>query len=154
MALTEIPVSSIKLMDVIHKRGNPKYEYKHKPNADCWVKVRQTKTGYTLVSRWADYMECLNEGYVRVGAEIVEDGVVQRFGVKYLPFEAVKVPEFMQHTQPSEWKIQRARDRYATKKRLDKPLTLNADNYVIDGYTRYIVAQEVGMAYVPVIYCR
>ena len=154
MKLVEIPVSAIRLMDVVHRRGNPDYQYKGKSNADCWVRVRQTPTGYTLVSRWADYMECVYEGYETVRAQIIDENYIQKYGEKHLPLSEIKLTDSMAASTPHEWKIQRARDRYAATKRLDKPITLNADNYVVDGYTRYIVAREVGMKSVPVIYCR
>jgi hypothetical protein len=68
----------------------------------------------------------------------------------YLPLSQIYVPEHFAKSTPHDWKIQRVRNRLGVKKKLDKPITINQDHYIVDGYTRYLVAKEIGIKYVPV----
>ena len=152
-----ILVRDIKLTDEVHKRSNSHYECRHKPNEDCCVVVRKKMKGYALISGWADYMECVMQGYETVKAVICNDGIgkfMRQYGEKSLPLDDIVIPEYMSRTTPAPWKIERVIRRLGDKKKLDKPVTLNSKNELIDGYTRYLVAQEIGMKFVPVRYIR
>ena len=150
-----ILVRDIKLTDEVHKRGNPQYMCRNKRNEDCCVVVRKKCKGYSLVSGWGDYMECVMQGYQTVKAVITNDGIgkfCRQYGEKFLPIEKVIVPDYMARTTPAQWKIERVEQRLGDKKQLDKPVTLNAKNEIVDGYTRYLVARELGMSYIPCRY--
>lgn len=151
-----IAVDSIRLVEVVHIKGNPNYQYKHKPSKDCVVVVRRTNHGYDLVSGWADYQECLHEGYKMVRAFITDTSrgeFFRKYSHTYLPLNEIIIPNHMKNTTPHEWKIKRVRNRLGEKNRLDRPITINSNHVLLDGYTRYLVAKEVGMKYVPIIWC-
>lgn len=151
-----VAVDSIKLTDVVHVRGNPNYKFKHKPQKDCVVVVRKACDGYVLVSGWADYQECLHEGYrvVRAIVTNAERGeFIRKYSHTYLPLNKIVISPQMQESTPREWKLERVRKRLGDKKRLDKPITVDSDCVLLDGYTRYLVAKEIGMKYVPIIWC-
>lgn len=153
----EVSVNEIKLREYVHKQGNPDYVYQHKSNADCLVIVHRTRDGYILVSGWSDYMECVNEGYETVRAIIANQKrgeYMRQYGTTWLPIDEIEITPTLAESQPKDWKIQRARDRLSNDGQLDKPLTLNKNKVLVDGYTRYLVAKEVGMEYVPIIYSR
>lgn len=152
-----IPVASIHLTEAIHIRGNPNYSCKHKPNKDCCIIVRQGYNGYALVSGWADYQECVMQGYENVNAIVINKTrgeFLRLYGSTYIPIEDINVPKSYRDTTPHDGKLQRVRDRLGEKNRLDKPITIDENHYIRDGYTRYLVAKEVGMKYVPVIWYR
>lgn len=152
----KIPLSSIALVEAVHLRGNPNYQYKHKSPEDCLVVVRQATNGYVLVSGWADYQECLNEGYETVNAIVTNHTCgefMRKFSHTYVPIERIVIPPHMEKSTPREWKLERVRKRLGTKNRLDKPITVDRDYVLLDGYTRYLVAKEIKLKYVPIIWC-
>lgn len=148
-----IPVSEIRLTEAVHIAGNSHYTCAGKSNADCYVIVRRKRNGYALVSGWADYTECVMQGYETVLAIVVNQKrgeFMRQYGDTYIPITDIFVPENFAKSKPRDWKIRRVRDRLGDKKKLDKPITINQDHYIVDGYTRYLVAKEIGMGYVPV----
>lgn len=151
----EIPVDKIKLSEQIHKRGNPDYQYKSKPNEDCLLIVRKCCGDYILMSGWGDYMECLLSGYKTVKAIICgksKKEIFRQYSHTYIPIADVVIPRYMKKSCPKKWKLSRVYYRLGDKNQLDRPLTLTKDNVLIDGYTRYIVAKKIGMKFVPVLY--
>jgi hypothetical protein len=150
-----IPVSEIQLTEAVHIAGNPHYTCVGKSSDDCCLIVRRKHGGYALVSGWADYQECLMQGYSTVKAIVVNmkrGDFMRQYGDTYLPLSEIYVPEHFAKSTPRDWKIQRVKDRLGAKKKLDKPITINKDHYIVDGYTRYLVAREIGMQYVPVMW--
>lgn len=93
------------------------------------------------------------QGYDTVKAIVVNmkrGDFMRQYGNTYLPLSEIYVPEYFAKSTPRDWKIQRVKDRLGAKKKLDKPITINQDHYIVDGYTRYLVAKEIGMRYAPV----
>lgn len=151
-----IPVSEIQLTEAIHIAGNPNYKCVGKSSEDCYVIVRRKRNGYALVSGWADYTECVMQGYEAVSAIVVNQKrgeFMRQYGDTYIPITDIFVPENFAKSKPRDWKIQRVRDRLGDKKKLDKPITIDHNHYICDGYTRYLVAKELGIKYVPVRWC-
>lgn len=151
-----IPISEIQLTEAVHIAGNPHYTCVRKSSEDCCVIVRRKHDGYALVSGWADYQECLMQGYDTVKAIVVNmkrGNFMRQYGDTYLPLSEIYVPENFAKSKPHNWKIQRVRDRLGDKKKLDKPITIDHNHYICDGYTRYLVAKELGIKYVPVRWC-
>jgi hypothetical protein len=93
------------------------------------------------------------QGYSTVKAIVVNmkrGDFMRQYGDTYLPLSEIYVLEHFAKSTPRDWKIRRVKDRLGAKKKLDKPITINKDHYIVDGYTRYLVAREIGMQYVPV----
>ena len=148
-----IPLSKIRLVDEIHLKGNPAYECRHLPRSELCVIVRKAFDGYVLVSGWADYMDCIKSGYGKVKAIVTNythEHFLRIYGDTYLPITELKVPQCMAESTPKPWKLRRVRDRLGAKCKLDKPITIDHNKVILDGYTRYLVALEIGMVYVPI----
>ena len=147
-----IKVASIKLTEQVHIKGNPNYVCQNKPQQECCVIVRRKHDGYALITGWGDYQECILHGYEYVRAIVVNrtKGFLRRYGTDYISIDDIIIPDYMAKTTPTEWKMQRVIDRLGDKQKLDKPITLDHDHYLVDGYTRYLVAKQFGMKYVPV----
>lgn len=148
-----IPVSEIQLTEAVHIAGNPHYTCAGKSSDDCCVIVRRKHGGYALVSGWADYQECIMQGYGTVKAIVVNmkrGNFMRQYGDTYLPLSEINVPKHFAKSIPSDWKIQRVKYRLGSKNKLDKPITIDQNRCIVDGYTRYLVAKEIGIRYVPV----
>lgn len=152
----EIPISEIKLTEYIHKTGFYIGGKQHKSRKDCIVLVRTRIDGtYSLVSGWDDFMIAKQRGYYSIQAIVTnphKGDFLRLYSTVYLPLEKLIVPEFMACTKPAHWKIKRVRDRLGNKMQLDKPITIDRDNVIRDGYTRYLIAKEQGIRFVPVRY--
>lgn len=64
----------------------------------------------------------------------------------------IKVPKQFKKTPPSPTKLIKCIEYYNEHGELDKPITINKNNVLVDGYVRYIVAQKMNIEDVPVIY--
>ena len=60
------------------------------------------------------------------------------------------IPYDFKTTEPKDYKLIACMKYYNKFGRLDKPITVNVDNYLVDGYARYLTAKAVGMEDVPV----
>lgn len=54
----------------------------------------------------------------------------------------IKINEAFKNTSPTEHKIERVRRKYLQDGVQDKPVVINEDGYLVDGYIRYLVLQE------------
>ena len=63
----------------------------------------------------------------------------------------VIISDDFKKTTPKEYKINRIREYVHRYGKIDKPIVLMKDNVLFDGYTRYIVAKELGVQEVPYI---
>ena len=154
--IIEIPMADIRLTEYVHKTGFYQPPKQHKSRKDCIVLVRTRIDGkYSLVSGWDDFMECKRNGYYSVQAIVTnphKGDFLRLYSTVYMPLEDIVIPEFMANTKPASWKIKRVRDRLGDKQQLDKPITIDHNNVLRDGYTRYLVAKEQGIRFVPVRY--
>lgn len=72
-----------------------------------------------------------------------------------VPFESVIVPKEFLQFKPNPQKTKMVIDFVKNHGHLDEPITINMKTKaLVDGYRRYIVAQQLKMAQVPVIYQR
>ena len=152
--IIEIPISEIKLTEYVHKTAyyNPKAQ---QTDGDTVLVYKRIDGCYSLVAGWERYMHFKSKGYYSIKAIVTnphKGDFMRQYGADYLPLENLIVPEFMAATKPAHWKIKRVRDRLGDKQQLDKPITLDHNNVIRDGYTRYLVAKEIGMKFVPVRY--
>lgn len=70
---------------------------------------------------------------------------------KLIKINDIIIPQSFLDTNPSKYKLQRVKDYYNKFKELDKEISVNKNNILIDEYTRYLVAQEMG---IPYLKCR
>jgi len=60
-------------------------------------------------------------------------------------------------TTPKEWKMERCRKHIKTKGFLDSPITVKIRHnrkWLVDGYTRYLVAKELNLTVIPIKYIK
>lgn len=70
-----------------------------------------------------------------------------------IPLSSITVPEEFSKFKPNPKKTQVVIDFVKTHGYLDEPITVHKKTLVLkDGYRRYVVAQELNMRHVPVIY--
>lgn len=153
--IEKIPMEKVFLRETIHIKGNPDYKCRFTKQEDCCIIVRKVSNDdYILVSGWADYMDAKIQGFTTIKAIITDcrrDDFFRKYGASYICIDHITIPNFFR--KPKEWKLQRVRDRLGDKNKLDKPITIDQNNMLRDGYTRYLVAKELGMKFVPVIWC-
>lgn len=53
--------------------------------------------------------------------------------------------EFRKH-KPSKKKVEAAKKYYEKNKKLDKPVVLNHNNEIVDGYARFVAIRELGVS--------
>ena len=63
----------------------------------------------------------------------------------------VKISKRFKNTTPSERKMERVRKKYRETGMQDKPIVLDENGYLIDGYVRYLILKELDMEYVNCI---
>lgn len=63
----------------------------------------------------------------------------------------IHINKQFQRTPPRQEKLDKVRDFYEKHGKLDKPIKVNAQHYLIDGYTRYLIAKEIGLDFVDVV---
>jgi predicted GTPase len=78
--------------------------------------------------------------------EIVFEGMVN--------INDIKIPRIFQQQTPKEKTINKPLKYFLAYRCLDEPITIHATkrNLLIDGYARYLIAQEYGIEEVPVVY--
>lgn len=62
--------------------------------------------------------------------------------MKWVAVSDIIVTEAFLQTQPKQSKLNRIREYYSEYGSVDKPITLNKNNVLIDGYMRYVVLKE------------
>lgn len=62
----------------------------------------------------------------------------------------IKIPQTFMNTQPSSTKLIDCANYYKKFGQLDKPITIDANCTLVDGYVRYLVAKKMGLTEVPV----
>lgn len=64
----------------------------------------------------------------------------------------IKVPRSFKKTPPSPTKLIKCIEYYNEHGELDKPITIDKNNTLVNGYVRYLTAQRMKIEDVPVIY--
>lgn len=70
--------------------------------------------------------------------------------MKKINIKDIYVPASFRGTKPGENKMKAVREYLRENGKLDRPVVL-ADNILVDGYIRYLVAIEAGMDHIPYI---
>ena len=77
---------------------------------------------------------------------------VPRETERFVPISIVKIREEFAKTKVKKEKMNDRRKYIEVNGMLDKPLILNKDNILVDGYSRYIIAKKFHLGDVPVKY--
>ena len=71
--------------------------------------------------------------------------------MKTIKIEQIIIPDCFKNTKPKKYKLDNVKQYVKKHGKLNKPIVLN-DNYLVDGYTRYLVAKELGLKEVEYVY--
>lgn len=69
-----------------------------------------------------------------------------------MPLEVIQLYPCFIERPPKEDKVERKEKHFEETGILQSPIILNSDNYLIDGFTSYLLAKRQGIQYVPVRY--
>lgn len=153
-----IPMSKIILTEKIHQWGvlcgDPNTERVH-----CIiVRPFPTKDGeekYSLVCGWADYQMAKKAGIENISCLIVDTNR-EKF-MKYLrntpdnityiqtKLSTIKIPDDWTQRTPRNSKVNNCENFYRRYGRFGTPIVINSDGCIVDGYTRYLAAQRIGL---------
>lgn len=67
--------------------------------------------------------------------------------MKQIKLSDVKISNMFKNSPPRERKMNRIRRRYLETGVQDKPIVLNEDGFLIDGYARYLILKDFGVEY-------
>lgn len=65
---------------------------------------------------------------------------------------AIKIPEYMARTKPSDEKIAKRFLEFYHTGQFNTNVALDDNAVLVDGYSAYLVAQKVGLVFLPAIY--
>jgi len=65
----------------------------------------------------------------------------------------VKVPIFMQESEPNKEKVNRIMEYCKQYNMIDKPVEIRRDNVLKKHYIRWLVAKIMRLERIPVVYC-
>ena len=72
------------------------------------------------------------------------------FNLDLLPLSEIKIQKAFEATPPKESKLNKVREFLKANSVLDEPIVITPDKTLLDGYTRYLVAKEANLLFVPV----
>lgn len=153
-----IQMSKIILTEKIHQWGvlcgdpNTKRDY-------CIIvrpfHIKDDEEKYSLVCGWADYQMAKKAGIENIPCLIVDTNR-EKF-MKYLrnipdnitytqtKLSTIKIPDNWTKRKPRNSKVNNCENFYHRYGRFGTLITLNSDGWIVDGYTRYLAAQRLGL---------
>lgn len=82
--------------------------------------------------------------------------MIKRIALKYINRDFLKLekiiikPEFLK-AEPNRYKMNEKRKYFFQYGELKDTVIVNQDNYLVDGYTSYLIAKEQGITAMPVM---
>ena len=67
-----------------------------------------------------------------------------------MKLSTIKIPYIFKKTSPKNEKIIMCENYYLEHGKLDKPITINQERILVDGYVRYLVAEKLHLEDIPV----
>lgn len=68
-----------------------------------------------------------------------------------VPMSAIKIPEYMTRTKPSDDKIAKRFLEFYHTGQFNTNVALSDNGVLVDGYSAYLVAQKIGLLFLPAI---
>ena len=164
----KIPVKLIRLVSDIHiDVTNCDVFALEKPVQNLLVIVHKNDDGtYDLIMGWKDYVVAVRDNLEEINAVLVKetnrDEFLHRLSTRmiWLKLNDINIPKCFSSHPPKEEKlntyknqIKTAIERYSLSDYLNaKPITIDKNNVLVDGYTRYLVLKELNYKQeIPVI---
>ena len=69
----------------------------------------------------------------------------------YMKLSKIKIKDSFKKTEPKNWKMRERWEYYRCNDRLYSPIVIDKSNYLVDGYTSYLIAKEDGLKEVEVV---
>lgn len=154
------PVSQIRMISDIHTKNDSSTIFGlQKSVKNLLVIVHKNDNGtYNLITGWKDYTIAVRGGIKEVKAVLVEETNREEFLYRlsatadWLSVDEISVPKIFEVSPPKKEKIDKcieqiktAVEKYTLSDYLDgKPIKVNKDNVLQDGYTRYIALKTIG----------
>lgn len=63
----------------------------------------------------------------------------------------IKIKDNFKKTEPQGWKMRERWEYYRRNDRFYSPIVIDQSNYLVDGYTSYLIAKEEGLKKVEVV---
>lgn len=151
----KIPVTMIRMTEKVHyNKAMNSVPSLDKPRKNLMVIVHYNKydNTYTLITGWKDYMIAIRDGIKVINAVIVPDLTREDFirslsaNYDWVQLKDIKISKCFVNSPPKNEKIHKCITEMKQAIREDrvpdylnrKPITINKEGYLIDGYTRYI----------------
>lgn len=144
-----IPVDKIKLTDRVHRYGKINRNIPYHEGRTLIVQDRGDY--YVLVTGWNAYKQCLEAGINTVNCIVIKENrkeFTEKCGEGNKKVKNIKLPYTLKNSHPSAQKLSTAEENIKNGK--FKPVVLSADDYIVDGYTRYLAAKKLGITSIPV----
>ena len=144
-----ISVDKIKLTDRVHKYGKVNRNIPYHEGRTLIVRDRGDY--YVLVTGWNTYQQCLEVGIKTVNCIVIKENrkeFTEKYGESNKKMKNIKLPFTLKNSHPSVQKLSMAEENIRNGK--FKPVVLSADDYIVDGYARYLAAKKLGITSIPV----
>lgn len=154
----QLPITKIVLKESIHKKNTPTEVFAEtdKPIVVHYIDKGIDSGKYRLIIGWREYHSALQHNKDIINVILVPDKnryvFINRveFPKGMVELKRLKVSNDFQKSPPKEYKIEKAINFYENNGRFDKPVKIDKNKIILDGYARYIAAQRMGIKCVPV----
>ena len=69
----------------------------------------------------------------------------------YIKLSKIKIKDSFMKKEPKDWKMKERWEYYRCNDRFYSPIVIDQTNYLVDGYTSYLIAKTEGLKEVEVI---
>lgn len=160
----EVPLSSISLTESVHRnakgnlRGCAKYYRKTGKRVAQSLMVRKTADGYALLTGWKHYKLAQELGQERVNVIIVNvksrGKLLSSLGCQkeytICKMNKLKVPAKFDATIVNPQKLEAIKEYDYKYHAPMKPITVDKDMLIVDGYAQYVYNRNMGKEYCEV----
>lgn len=152
-----IPVDRIKIVSDIHNNSHNVSELHKSINRLLVIAHKNNDGTYNLITGWKDYAVAVRDNIKEIKAVLVEEASRDEFlynlsiSQEWVTLEDIRIPNCFKTRPPKKSKltsytdqVKNAVQKYNLSDYLDiKPIVINKDNVLIDGYTRYLALQKI-----------
>lgn len=152
-----IPVDCIKIVSDIHNSSHNVSELHKSINRLLVIVHKNNDNTYSLITGWKDYVIAVRDNIKEINAVLVEETSRDEFlynlstSKEWVNLDDIHIPNCFKTRPPKKSKltsytdqVKNAVQKYNLSDYLDnKPIVINKDNVLIDGYTRYLALQKL-----------
>ena len=109
------------------------------------------KNGLCMMCPWCDTEDCKN---ATINEEIIIEAINTLKGIesmKKIKLSEIKITSAFENTTPNPEKVQKYREYYAENQKQSKPILLDYNNVLRDGYIQYLILKENGIEEATII---